>query len=47
MNFALTRDNGKYTDTIEKFPIYYLSKQNQQLNESHAIIKTPLFDTHP
>jgi hypothetical protein len=27
-NFALTTDNGKHADTIEKFPIYILSKQN-------------------
>jgi len=47
MNFALTTDNGKHTDTIEKFPIYNFSKQNQQLNESHAIIKNPVSDTHP
>jgi len=33
MNFALTTENGKHTDTVEKFPIYNLSKQNQQLNE--------------
>jgi len=47
MNFALTTDNGKHKDTIEKLPIYNLSKQNQQLNESHAIIKNPVSDTHP
>lgn len=45
MNFALTTENGKHTDTTEKFPIYNLSKQNQQLNESHAITKKKLFLT--
>ena len=48
MNFALTTENGKHTDTTEKFPIYNLSKQNQQLNESHAITKKKIvFDTRP
>jgi hypothetical protein len=46
VNFALTTDNGKHTDTIEKFPFFNLNQQNRQLNESHAIIKNSVFDTH-
>jgi hypothetical protein len=41
------RQRETHGHTIVNFPIYNLSKQNQQLNESHAIIKNPVFDTHP